>query len=307
MRVYLLYDDLGSVEPPEVSLDQVRMAGGYVASFRTALGLGKRFQINFRNHRKIVVVDGTKAFVGGHNVGDQYLGRNDYFGRWRDTHIWIEGPAVPCIQLSFLEDWHWATQETLELRWSPRAVAIPGQKVLVLPWGPADELNTGSLFFVHVIHQARERLWIASPYFVPDDQVVAALELAVIRGVDVRILVPQKPDHLLVYLSGFTYIEEMAPSGVKFYRYQPGFLHQKVMLVDDDVAAVGTANLDYRSLYINFEMTLLSVDRTFATEVAEMLEQDFRDARQIGVEEFEARPIWFRVAARVARLLAPLQ
>ena len=150
-------------------------------------------------------------------------------------------------------------------------------------------------------------MWITSPYFVPDAQVIAALQLAALRGVDVRILLPEKPDHVLVYLSGFSFVEETEPAGVKFYRYQPGFLHQKVMLVDDQFAVVGTANLDNRSFRLNFEIMIATLDKSFAAEVQKMLETDFANSRLTGADELRTRPRGSRWRCRSSRLMAPVQ
>jgi cardiolipin synthase A/B len=252
-------------------------------------------------------VDGRVAFVGGLNVGDEYMGRNPKIGPWRDTHVRIVGPAVHAVQLSFFEDWYWATLQTPALDWNPRPAAGGQQDVLVLPTGPADDLETCSLFFVQAINAARHCVWIASPYFVPDPQVLCALQLAALRGVDVRIVLPNNPDHLLVYLSGFSFLEEAERAKMRIYRYEPGFMHHKVILVDDDLAAVGTANLDNRSFRLNFEITILVHDRTFAAEVRRMFEQDFTKCHVAKRDDLAGRPFWFKVAVRVARLMAPLQ
>ncbi|QDU41877.1 Major cardiolipin synthase ClsA [Symmachiella dynata] len=307
VRVYFLYDGIGCYKLPNEYLRLLIDAGAKVSSFRNSTGWRTRFQLNFRNHRKIVLVDGRSAYVGGHNVGDEYMGRSQRFGHWRDTHVKLTGPAVQCVQLSFLEDWYCATHEAPKLVWEPQSAADGDKDTIVIASGPADELETCSLFFVQAIHSARRRLWITSPYFVPDAQVIAALQLAALRGVDVRILLPEKPDHLLVYLSGFSFVEETEPAGVKFYRYQPGFLHQKVILVDDQFAAVGTANLDNRSFRLNFELTIATLDKDFAAEVAAMLETDFANSRLTGADELRARPWWFKVAVQVSRLMAPVQ
>ena len=217
----------------------MQIAGIATSAFHTTKGKTNRFQLNFRNHRKIVVVDGKIAYLGGHNVGDEYLGKHPKFGAWRDTHVRIEGPAVQFIQFSFVEDWYWATKGIPELNWEPCKAADGGEDTLVIASGPADSLETCGLMFVQAINQARERVWIASPYFVPERGIMAALKLAVLRGVDVRIMLPGKADHKLVYWSSFSFISEAEPVGVKFYRYKEGFMHQKVVLVDDDFANIG--------------------------------------------------------------------
>ncbi len=307
VRVLLLYDEVGSHDLPESYLQELRDEKIEVHGFGTPEKRKNRFQINFRNHRKIVVVDGRLAFVGGLNVGDEYMGRSARFGPWRDTHVRIEGPAVMGVQLAFLEDWYWASDQTPDLAWVPQPAADSNQHVLILPTGPADDRETCDLFFVHAINSARQRVWITSPYFVPDPPVIRALQLAALRGVDVRIMLPQKPDHLLVYLSAFSYLGEMERSNVRIFRYQPGFLHQKVMLVDDDGAVVGTANLDNRSFHLNFEIMVLVSDLAFAGAVARMLERDFQQCRQVTADEYKRRGFGFRLAVRIARLLSPVQ
>lgn len=307
VKIYFLYDEVGSHDLPSAYVDELRAAGVAIRPFKTTRGRRNRFQINFRNHRKIVVADGKRAFIGGLNVGDEYMGRSARFGPWRDTHLTIEGPAVQGIQLIFQEDWYWAAQETLALAWVPTQSAGGDQSALVIPAGPADELETCNLFFVHVIHMARQRLWITSPYFVPDLGVLNALQLAALRGVDVRIMLPEKPDHLLVYLSSFAYLPAMERAGVKIFRYQPGFLHQKALLVDDDLAAIGTANLDNRSFRLNFELLVLLADRGFADQVRDMLERDFTHCRPARGRDYEKRPAAFRLAVQIARLMSPVQ
>lgn len=307
VAVHFLFDEVGSHNLPAAYLDTLRAAGIFTHSFKTTKGWLNRFRLNFRNHRKIIVVDGVIAFVGGLNVGDDYMGRSRRFGPWRDTHVRVEGPAVQCIQLAFLEDWYWATRTVPTLNWEPRPAPTGDMPVLVLPTGPADEVETCTLFFILAINAARHRIWIASPYFVPDRQVISALQLAAMRGVDVRIILPEKPDHILVWLSSFSYVEETEPFGVKFFRYQPGFMHQKVMIVDHGVATIGTANFDNRSFRINFEITLLFGDDAFATEVRRMLVDDMRRCREVTARELMEKPLWFKVAVKIARLMSPVQ
>jgi cardiolipin synthase len=307
VRVYFLYDEVGSHDLPKSYKKELREAGIEVSAFNTRKGPGNRFQINFRNHRKVVVVDGKIAWIGGHNVGDEYLGRDPKFGHWRDTHVRIEGPATLGAQLSFAEDWYWATEQQLELDWQPVASKDGNIPVLILPSGPADMLETANLMFVHAINTAKERIWIASPYFVPDRPVITALQLAGLRGVDVRILIPDKADHLLVYLAAYSYLDESAETGVKFYRYQDGFLHQKVMLIDNNFATVGTANFDNRSFRLNFEITAGIADLDFAGEIEHMFENDFANSRLMEAQEFDAKPWWFQFAVKLARLTAPVQ
>ncbi len=308
VKVYFLYDEIGSHDLPESYTEELREGGVEFYEFNTQKGPRNRFQINFRNHRKVVVVDGYVTWIGGHNVGDEYLGKDPTFGRWRDTHLRIEGPAALRAQISFIEDWFWATDSYPQLNWVGRAAADGSDSpVLIIPSGPADELETANLMFMHAITSARQRIWIASPYFVPDRAIISALQLAGLRGVDVRILIPDEPDHLLVYLAAFSYFDEVSRTGVKFYRYQDGFLHQKVMLIDDAIATIGTANFDNRSFRLNFEITAAVTDPVFAAEVERMFEEDFSRSRLVEEGEVDRKPWRFRFAVRLARLTAPIQ
>ena len=333
VRVFLLYDEIGCVRLPRGFFAPLRQAGGRVHAFNASRGWRYRFQINFRNHRKIVIADGLVAYVGGHNVGTEYLGQAQRFGPWRDTHVELRGPAIAAVHWSFLEDWYWATGEIFNLApahgadvsSTPRTPAVAAPRVdsdakiapsksegcpcaaLAIPTGPADDLAICTLMFLQAISAARTRLWITSPYFVPDETLFDALQLAALRGVDVKIMLPAKPDHLLVYLSSFSYLQSAEKVGIKCYRYQGGFLHQKVMLVDDDLAAVGTANLDNRSMRLNFELTVLFADRPFVAQVARMLEEDFSRCQRATPGDLDRRSRAFRIAVRIARLLSPIQ
>lgn len=312
VKVYFLYDEIGCFLLPNRYLAALRNAGVLAKAFNTRRGWLNPFQINFRNHRKIVIADGCTAFVGGHNVGIEYLGESKRFGHWRDTHMQLSGPAVAAVHWSFVQDWHWATGEILPcpIACPPDPVTPEEGRVIVIPTGPAVDVSTCSLMLLAAISAAKQRIWITSPYFVPDETVYDALQLAALRGVDVRIMLPARPDHLLVYLSSFSYLASGEAVGVKFYRYRAGFLHQKVFLVDDDLGAVGTANLDNRSMRLNFEITILVAEKAFAADVARMLEEDFAKCRSAGAAELGARGrrnVVFRAAVQLARLFSPIQ
>ncbi len=268
--------------------------------------LKNRFQLNFRNHRKIVVADGEVAFVGGHNVGDEYVSRHSKFGVWRDTHVKLEGPVVNAVQFTFLEDWFWAKGKIPELDWDFKNTCNWDEEHLLVSSGPADPMDTCGLMFAQIINDARERVWIASPYFVPDPRVVGALKLAALRGVDVSILIPEQADHLLLYLASFAHYQEILSAGIKIYRYTRGFLHQKVFLVDSACAAVGTANLDNRSFHLNFELMLLNYSPRFIADVEKMLIHDFSGSRRADVSDYTSRSFPFRLAVRSSALLSPV-
>ena len=304
--VWFLYDDVGSLALPRRYLKELAAAGANVASFGDGNIRRRRFQINFRNHRKLLVCDGRIGFVGGINLGDEYLGTAMHQEPWRDTHCRIEGPAVIGLQLAWLEDWNWASNDVPELDWSAGDQTPGEEDVLILPTGPADAWETCTLFFLNCINNARNRIWIASPYFVPDFQIMNALQLAALRGVDVRILIPEKSDSQLIRLAAYSYLVQASQAGIGIYRYQPGFMHQKVVLVDDRYAAIGTANLDNRSMRLNFEIMAINTDAGFVNDVQTMLEEDLESCRLMTERDYRNRSIVFRLTCRAIRLLAPL-
>jgi cardiolipin synthase A/B len=308
VRVSFLYDEIGSYQLPRTYLDTLRQAGVQVHAFNSTQGRANRFQINFRNHRKIVVADGRHAWVGGANVGDEYMGRHPRLTPWIDAMVRVTGPAVQLVQVPFLEDWYWASGELLEMDWTPRSAPSGASRtVLIVPTGPADRFETCAMYFLNAINGATRRFWIASPYFVPDEQIVSALQMAALRGVDVRILVPEDCDNTLVRLSGWSFVAPLKKAGVNIYRHTNGFLHHKAMLVDAETAAIGTANFDNRSFRLNFEITLEVHDEEFATDVETMFLENFADSRLSSAEELEEKNFLFRLLVRVARLMAPVQ
>jgi cardiolipin synthase len=299
VKVFFLYDEIGSIKLPSAYLDVMRNEDIDVSGFKTTKGRSNRFQINFRNHRKLLVVDGHTAFIGGNNLGEEYL-------KYRDTHLRIEGPAAQHIQLSFLEDWYWATEQILSVNSKITPSDSSDQAVAIINSGPADALANCSILFSTLIGSARSRLWITSPYFVPDDATVVALQAASLRGVDVRIILPDKADQVFVELASYTYYDDMLDNGVRLYRYRDHFMHQKVILVDDTVAGVGTVNLDNRSFFLNFEATALVADADFVRQIEAMLIDDLENCTAVEKANYHNKPLPFRIASRIARLASPL-
>lgn len=306
LRVQVLYDEIGSKGLPKRYLSELRSAGVEVTSFKPTQGRRNRFQLNFRNHRKMVVVDGKVGWVGGHNVGDEYLGLDPDFTPWRDTHVRLEGPCVIQLQSVILSDWFWATRELPELTLKPTPAEASDSHAMIIPFAPSQRHETAGLFFVSALQSARKRIWISAPYFVPDEAVMKALELAALRGVDVRIITTGKGDSQAVFLAAFHYMEKLRGLGIRFYAYAPGFLHEKVMLVDDEFSSVGTANFDNRSFRLNFEVTSLIADREFASQMETMFERDFEHSEELNPEEFDQKSFLWRLGVSVARLGAPL-
>jgi cardiolipin synthase len=304
VRVHLLFDEIGSHALPRRYLDELRSAGVHVRGASGGRRWLGRFRLNFRNHRKIVVVDGRRGFLGGLNVGDEYVGGHPRLTPWRDTQLQVDGPVVLGLQLSFIRDWYYVSHHVPELSWDVHPSA-EDRHALVLASGPADRLETCGLLFAHAIDSAERRVWIASPYFVPDGRVLGALQLAALRGVDVRILIPRIADHWMFRYVHDAFLGEVGQVGVKVFRYDEGFMHQKVILVDDDYAGVGTANLDNRSFRLNFELTCLVEDGPFCAEVEAMLEEDFRRSTRAEAPDVASLPRSARLATEITRLLAP--
>jgi len=310
LAVYVLYDEMGSSGLDSKKISEVSKLGIHMIPFNTRKGVQNRFQLNFRNHRKIVVVDGISAWVGGLNIGDDYLGKNRKLSPWRDTHLFINGPAALMAQAIFLSDWHWACSKFLQgLSWEPKPQAWPageGTHALILDSGPADEYETASLFFTNALNLASKRIWIATPYFIPDEATMVALRLALLKGIDVRILTPALNDNWFVRHASNVYLSELSQMGARIYFYQNGFMHQKVMLVDETYSLVGTVNFDNRSFRLNFEVTAAIVDQQFATEIESMLQDDFSASSDLTEYRLDDQSLWERLKARGSALLAPV-
>ena len=301
VRVYVLIDSIGSLELGRSYINELTDAGIQVRAFSQYESWLNRYRLNFRNHRKLVIADGKVGWLGGLNIGDEYESVN-----WRDAHVRIEGPAVLNMQLSFLEDWRWVTDEMPAVTWQPHPVDGDGVPVLVLPSGPADHFETASLMVQQFIHLAKKRIWISSPYFVPDEGVTGALKLAALGGLDVRLLLPEHTDNRLVGLASNNYMDILSAAGVRIFRYQPALMHAKVFLIDDYGAAVSTVNMDNRSFRLNFELTALVVDPEFTSEVEQMFTRDFVSSREMDDNAFATMPLWTRLASRAANLFAPV-
>lgn len=280
-------------------------AGGKFAEFLPVAIFSRPFSLNLRNHRKIVVVDGHTAFTGGMNIGDEYRSRDPEIGHWRDTHARVRGPAALRLQEIFAEDWHFATGESCL---GERYVTDPQPQgevlVEVLDSGPdrTAELIYRRLFVA--ITRSEKRVWLTTPYFIPDRAIFVALATAAERGVDVRLLLPGWSDHRFVLYAGRAYYDELLRAGVKIYEYGPGMLHAKTMVVDDAWVTIGSANMDRRSFHLNWEANLLLLDRGINEAMAARFERDTAHAREIS---FPYHPsLLRRFGESVCFLLAPL-
>lgn len=304
VRVYFMYDYVGS-RISKKFLKEMTDAGIKTEAFKGKRSWNYRSQINFRNHRKLVIIDGYEAFVGGHNIGDEYLGKSSR-GPWRDTHLLIEGPSAVVSQISFVKDWYWVRQEVLALNWEPHPHPSQNIPLCVVHTGPADNIEVCHLFHLSLIHMARQQLLISTPYFVPSESFMNALILSALGGCKIKILLPLENDNLFVKAAEKVYIERLLPYGIEFYQYSEGFLHQKVLVVDDKVSAIGSSNLDSRSFFINFEITNIIVDEAFTKKVTNMLNTDISKSRPLSLRDMENRSLTQKIFSRACNLLSPI-
>lgn len=303
VRVTFMNDAIGVKIPKDV-LERMREAGVEVGTFNESTKR-RKLQINFRNHRKIVVVDGEVAFLGGLNIGDEYASLKEKYGRWRDTNVRIEGPSVIAAQLASAKDWYCIHEKPINVDWEIKRTN-GHSSAMVLHTGPADDKHVCLLSYISLINSATKRLWIANAYYVPPESLMDAILLASLRGVDVRVLVPGYSDAKFVMAASKVYQKKLLKHGVKVYRYKEGFLHQKVMIVDDSFSVVGSANFDCRSMFINFEVSMITSDRKFNEECAKMLTDDFLISEEIQLTEFLDQSLMQKIAFRGANLLAPV-
>jgi cardiolipin synthase len=312
VEVRFLYDAMGSHKLPWKSMKQLREAGGKVSVFLPINLLRRRIQVNMRNHRKILVVDGEVGFIGGLNIGDEYLGKNPAFGYWRDTHLQVRGPAVGDLQRVFAEDWDFASGERLtdaadkEPRYFKVKDAGGPYPLQIIDSGPDRDLKGIREIYFAAILKARQRVWIASPYFVPDPGILDALRLASHLGVDVRFLGQFHPDKWIPQFAARYYWNEVLSAGVKIYQYVKGMMHSKVVVVDGQWASVGTANLDNRSLYLNFEVNCLLYSPQAAVILEEAFLRDLQDSIRLDPAAFARRPFAGRLLENACRLLSPI-
>ncbi|WP_226670592.1 cardiolipin synthase [Metabacillus litoralis] len=309
IEIRFLYDAVGCWKLSKDYIKEMKKAGIEMVSFLPVKIPFLNNKINFRNHRKIIVIDGSVGFVGGLNVGDEYLGKDQYFGYWRDTHLLIKGEAVRTLQMIFLQDWYYMTDKKLlsdtYLSSSSGVIEETGG-VQLIAGGPDNKWDVIKNLFFSMIVSAKKSIWIASPYFVPDEDILTALKVAALSGIDVRLLVPKRPDKKIVYYASRSYFPELLDAGAKVYEYEKGFLHSKIVIVDYELASIGTANMDMRSFHLNFEVNAF-LYRTGSTQtlVNEYI-KDIEESKEIVMDEFVKRSIVKKLFESTARLMSPL-
>lgn len=264
-------------------------------------------KLNYRNHRKIVVIDGIIGYTGGINIGDEYLGKNDKFGYWRDTHIRIKGISVYMLQMTFLIDWYYTTKEVLVTKnYFPSVGNIGESMIQVVASGPDSDWEDIHYAYFSAICQARKNVYIETPYFIPDESLLKAIKSAALSGVDVRIIFPKIADHKIVNIASYSYFEEILRAGGKVYLYNKGFIHSKVVIIDDKIASAGTANMDLRSFMLNFEVNAFIYDEEVIRVMTEDFFEDLSHCEELNLEVFKNRNIIQKIKESVARLFSPI-
>lgn len=310
VAVRILFDSMGCRTMKNRDWERLERAGIEVAEFFPALLGNLQLRINYRNHRKIVVIDGRIGFVGGFNVGREYIGLDEKFGYWRDTHLCIEGAAVTSLAVRFVLDWNYAAKENLFL--DDRLFEIPHyvrnghDPVQIISSGPDSQIKMIHDNYLHLIHSAKHHVYIQTPYFIPDDSILDALKIASRSGIDVRIMVPCKPDHPFVYWATYSYIGEMVEAGAKCYVYDNGFLHAKTLSVDGMVACVGTANMDIRSFGLNFEVNAVIYSERTVQRLERAFENDMTKCTHVTRKVYDQRGLVIKAKEQFSRLLSPL-
>lgn len=309
VEVRFLYDYIGSIRVKKRFFKPLTEAGGMVRSFFPTRFPFINFKINYRNHRKLAIIDGQTGYIGGFNIGDEYLGLDKHFGAWRDTHLRVKGYAVHQMQAQFLMDWNLASSTKVELsgQFFPMGTSSKGKiGMQVVASGPDTAYQEIKAAYIKMIHSAKETVYLQTPYFVPDGSLMNALRIAALSGIEVKIMLPSKQDHFFVYWATQSYIGELIDFGAKVYMYNNGFLHAKTLVIDGKIASVGTANIDIRSFKLNFEMNAFIYDTGTAGSLQRIFKQDMEDCEEMTKEKYSHRPYMNRFKESISRLLSPL-
>ena len=311
VEVRILYDDVGCTGVKKAFFEGMRAEGIEAYSFLHVKFPRFTSKVNYRNHRKIGVIDGRIGFIGGMNVADRYvLGierGNGKRERWRDTHFRIEGSGVAGLQASFLSDWSATTKQAVGgPAYFPAPERLTDNVMQIVPSGPLGKWRTLLQAVEYAVSRAAQRVWVETPYYLPSETLNAALQEAALAGIDVRLMLPERSDSRVVDLASHSYLDDMMQAGVKIAFYTPGFLHSKLLLIDDDLAVVGSANMDFRSFEHNFEVNAFVYDRAFNARLAAIYETDLGDCRRVTPGDWFRRPRTRRWAESFMRIFSPL-
>ncbi|RAZ81225.1 cardiolipin synthase [Planococcus halotolerans] len=309
VKVLFLYDDLGSRNLPKKFFDELNEAGGRATAFLPAILAGINPRLNHRNHRKLVVVDGVIGYIGGFNIGDEYVGKKIEFGYWRDTHLRVEGEIVHSLQNRFFIDWNQADDKypmKYGENYFPKMESKEGPAMQIVESGPLvshEDIKNG---FLKMIYHARKSVYLQTPYFIPDKSIMDALKTAALSGVDVQIMVPHEADHIFVHSATLSFVRELVQDGVRVFKYKNGFLHAKTLIVDEKAYTVGSANMDIRSFALNFELNAFVYDVDATLEMTNVFFQDKKLSVEMTKETFKNQSLLERAKQDIAKLVSPI-
>nr|WP_294680924.1 cardiolipin synthase [uncultured Anaerotignum sp.] len=305
VEVRILYDGIGNSRLPKNYFARFHAAGGYTAAFLPRFVI----RLNYRNHRKLAIIDGKVGYIGGFNVGDEYLGIVKRYGPWRDTHLRFHGDAVDQMQMRFIMDWNFTAKHgliRLAQRYFPKKEQTAGVRTQIVSSGPDTQWKNIRNGYFKMINEAESNVFLTTPYFVPDDGIFEALRVAALSGLDVRIIIPGNPDHFFVYWASMSYLGELLEAGVRVYQYEKGFIHAKVLTIDGTVSSVGSANMDIRSFDLNFEVNAFMYDAGITKILEDDFLKDLHSSVEITKEWYRRRKWWFKVREAIARLISPM-
>ena len=307
VKVRLIFDDVGCWKLGKKFLKSLESAGVELYPFMPVRIPFLANRINYRNHRKIIVIDGRIGFMGGINIADRYIVGNEEIPFWRDTHMKIEGEAVNSLQVVFLIDWYFVSGQVVsDRKYFPKSRIQNNQLVQITASGPDSDWSSIMQAYFSAISTAQEYIYIAVPYFIPNESILTALKTVSLSGIDVRIIIPGKPDSFLAYNGTMSYVEELLEAGIRIYYYQKGFIHSKLIMVDDVFASVGTANMDIRSFDDNFEVNALIYDEDLCNELKISFIEDLSNCIEADLKSHGERSLRKKYLESFARIFSPL-
>ncbi|EUJ40025.1 cardiolipin synthase [Brochothrix campestris] len=312
VEVRFVYDAMGSRSVRPKDFKTLEQHGGKAYPFFPSKLPLINMRLNYRNHRKLAIIDGKVGYIGGFNIGDEYLGKSEKFGYWRDTHLRIEGSANFAMQARYIMDWNSAARKPEDkIKYDSRYFPLPAKQdsevpVQIVSSGPDTDLEQIKNGYIKLINSAKKTIFIQTPYFIPDNSVLESLKIAALSGVDVRVMIPSIPDHPFVYWATTNHVSELLKCGAKVYRYQNGFLHAKTVVVDGEVSSVGTANIDNRSFRLNFEVNAFLYDEKISQQLHRIFLEDLKLSSEMTLAQYENRSLWIRFKEGVSRLVSPI-
>ncbi|MGQ7867945.1 cardiolipin synthase [Sunxiuqinia sp. sy24] len=307
VEVRFIYDDVGSWRLPKKYIRELKDAGVQIDCFMRVRFPMLTSRVNYRNHRKIIIIDGEVGFTGGLNFADRYMHGSYELGLWRDTHLMVTGGAAISLQIIFMADWFFVSKEILKGERYFRDLPVGGGKLMqVVSSGPDSDWESIGQAYFSAIASARERVFLATPYLIPTSEIIYAMKTAALGGIDIRVLLPGKSDAFFPKWGSDSYVEELMEAGVRVYHYKPGFTHSKMMVVDGVFSSIGTANMDFRSLETNFEVNAMVYDEELAREVEVLFLDDLENSEELVLEEWTQRSRYRKIMESFARILSPM-